>query len=214
MPGTNEPLFYRDSCLVTENGERSFPVQGRITDFLQDDAGNQKKGTDQLEFWESDIPNTRSCVHPVQVLFAEQRFAYLDKMINWRGIDNALDIGCGNGVGTLSLKKRVTNIFGLDMSKNLLSQLPDGVVGLRGDATRLPLKDKSVDFSMAWEIIHHIKDPLSVLTEMRRVTRKWMVIFEPNRWNPLQASLGYTVTQERFTLRNTRTYLQKLIQKF
>lgn len=213
VPGTNDSLTYLDNCFRSENGNVRFPVRGHVVDFLGDVWGEKGTSTSQLEYWESSEPGLRPHEHPVQIQFAEQRFEYLCRLINFEKVQIALDVGCGNGVGTVSLSRRVGMVFGLDMSAYLLSQLPDNIVGLRGDASRLPLHDKAVDLSMAWELVHHIEDPVPVFTEIGRVTKRWVVLFEPNRWNPLQAGFSFVVSQERLGLRNTRSFLADMLEK-
>jgi len=213
VPGTNNPLFYLGDSFQSKDGAFKFAIHGHVVDFIGEASGEKGGATSQLEYWESSEPGLRLSSHSVQVQFAEQRLEYLSRFISFDDVQSALDIGCGNGVGTVSLSHRVNIVFGLDMSGYLLNQMPDNIVGVRGDASRLPLRDKAVDFSMAWELIHHIEEPAAVLLEIRRVTRKWIVLFEPNRWNPLQAGFSLAVSEERLGLRNTRTYLVNLMGK-
>ena len=212
-PGTNNQLFFSDDSFKTEDGSCKFPVRGHTVDFLGGASGENTETTSQLEYWESAEPGLRPANHPVQIQFAEQRFEYLSRFIPFEDVRSALDIGCGNGVGTIGLHRRVNTVFGLDMSAYLLEQMPDDIIGLRADASRLPLRDKAVDMSMSWEMIHHIAEPAGIFHEMRRVTRKWVVLFEPNRWNPLQAGFSLAVSKERLGLRNTRAYLINLMEK-
>lgn len=212
-PGTNNRLFFSDGSFKNEDGSCKFPVRGHIVDFLGSASGENTETTSQLEYWESPEPGLRLANHPVQIQFAEQRFKYLSRFIPFDDVQSALDIGCGNGVGTISLHRRVKTVFGLDMSAYLLRRMPDSIIGIRADASRLPLLDKAVDLSMSWELIHHIIEPAGVFREMRRVTRKWVVLFEPNRWNPLQAAFSLAVSKERLGLRNTRAYLMNLMEK-
>jgi SAM-dependent methyltransferase len=213
VPGTNNTLSHSDGSFQAENSALKFPVHGHIVDFTGGASTKKAGSTSQLDYWESSKPGLRLPNHPVQVQFAEQRFQYLSRFIPFQDVQSGLDVGCGNGVGTISLNRRVDVVFGLDMSKYLLNQMPDNIVGIRGDASRLPLRDKAVDMSMAWELIHHIEDPVAVFLEMRRVTRRWIVVFEPNRWNPLQAGFSLAVSKERLGLRNTRSYLMNIMAK-
>jgi ubiquinone/menaquinone biosynthesis C-methylase UbiE len=95
----------------------------------------------------------------------------------------------------------------------MFEQMPDDIIGLRADASRLPPCDKVVDLSMSWELIHHIIESAGVFREMRRVTRKLVILFKPNRWNLLQAGFSLAVSKERLGLRNTRIYLTNMIQR-
>lgn len=213
VPGTNDPLIYSEGDFRSADGGSRFTVNGHVVDFLGETAGDESGSTAQMDYWESSKPGLRAAEHFVQTLFAEQRFEYISRFVQFDDVSDALDIGCGNGVGTVSLKRRVDTVFGLDMSAYLLWQMPGDIVGIRGDASRLPLRDNSVDLAMAWEIIHHIIDPVPVLAEMRRVSRKWVVLFDPNRWNPLQAGFSLVVSKERLGLRNTRRYLTKIMDQ-
>lgn len=213
VPGTNNTLSYSDGSFQAENSALKFPVHGHIVDFTGGASTKKAGSTSQLDYWESSKPGLRLPNHPVQVQFAEQRFQYLSRFIPFQDVQSSLDVGCGNGVGTISLNRRVDVVFGLDASGYLLNQMPDNIVGIQADASRLPLRDKAVDLSMAWELIHHIENPVPVLLEMCRVTRRWVVLFEPNRWNPLQAGFSLAVSKERLGLRNTRSYLTNIMAK-
>ena len=213
VPGTNNTLSYSDGSFQAENSALKFPVHGHIVDFTGGASTKKAGSTSQMDYWESSKPGLRLPNHPAQVQFAEQRFQYLSRFIPFQDVQSSLDVGCGNGVGTISLNRRVDVVFGLDMSWYLLNQMPDNIVGIRGDASRLPLQVKAVDLSMAWELMLHIENPVPVLLEMCSVTRRWVVLFEPNRWNPLQAGFSLAVSKERLGLRNTRSYLTNIMAK-
>ena len=212
IPGTSINLTYENNALVNQTEKFSLPVENNYVNFLPDKKCSSGDSLSQLDYWESSMPNLRPPDHPVQTQFSEQRFNYLEQIIAFNQIQSAIDIGCGNGVGTVSLKKRVRDVIGLDMSGYLLKQMPNDIAAVRADATKLPLKDKSVDLSMAWELIHHIPHPENVFHEISRVTKKWVVIFEPNRWNPLQSSFSLLVSKERLGLRNTRSFLENYMK--
>jgi SAM-dependent methyltransferase len=204
QPGTN--------VLIDTSQIQRLVCLDKILDFLVN-SESDSSSIEQLGYWESKEPNLRPPGHIVQVLFAEQRFKFLEHYIDFSQVQSALDVGCGNGVGTLSLKKRVPTVFGLDISSYLLKQVPDGIFTIRGDATNLPFKDKSLDFTMAWELIHHIPEPSPVFEELKRITKKWIVIFEPNRLNPLQAAFSCVVKKERLGLRNSKQFLFGLAEE-
>lgn len=52
---------------------------------------------------------------------------------------------------------------------------------VRGDAHHLPFKDKSFDTVCLAEILEHVRDPVRVLSEARRVG-KLVLITVPNEW--------------------------------
>ncbi len=81
------------------------------------------------------------------------------------------------------------------------------------DAENLPLKDNSYDLVYTWEVLHHVPNPQSAVNEMARVSKKYVVIFEPNRNNLFQLLFGLLTKQERGTLRSSKRYLKKLCKK-
>jgi ubiquinone/menaquinone biosynthesis C-methylase UbiE len=50
-----------------------------------------------------------------------------------------LDVGCGTAVTTRRLADRVERIVGLDISREMLRQAPDGTVVVQADSAALPL---------------------------------------------------------------------------
>ena len=50
--------------------------------------------------------------------------------------------------------------------------------------------------------MHHVQHPTTVLREMHRVSRKYVVVLEPNRYNPLMFGFSIVVPAERGGLRS------------
>jgi ubiquinone/menaquinone biosynthesis C-methylase UbiE len=92
---------------------------------------------------------------------------------------NVLDVGTGTGFIAAGLAPRVGRVIAIDNSPAMLNvargnlaQLQIGNVELRrGDLTRLPLDDDSVDAAVANMVLHHAEDPAGMVTEMARVVR-------------------------------------------
>jgi hypothetical protein len=64
-----------------------------------------------------------------------------------------------------------------------------------------------------WELLHHLKEPAQAVREMSRVSKRYVVIFEPNRANVLQFLFGLANRQERGTLRSSKAYLETLARQ-
>jgi SAM-dependent methyltransferase len=62
-------------------------------------------------------------------------------------------------------------------------------------------------------LLHHVEDPGRVLSEMRRVSRKYVVVMEPNRGNPLMWLFSALVREERAALKFSLSYLEDLLEK-
>jgi SAM-dependent methyltransferase len=112
--------------------------------------------------------------------------------------ETVCDVGCGNGMYLAELARRgfTGRVLGLDMSTGMLAATrerldavgaarvlgaansagqtgpPAGAVGLlAGDASALPLRDGTIDLTLALHMLYHVPDPSRALLELRRVTR-------------------------------------------
>jgi ubiquinone/menaquinone biosynthesis C-methylase UbiE len=95
--------------------------------------------------------------------------------------DRVLDIGAGTGLLSLAAAPRVRHVSALDISPAMCRQLEaklatlpaDNVEVLVGDATALPLADRSADVVLSNYCFHHVSDADKrvALEEIRRVLR-------------------------------------------
>lgn len=93
---------------------------------------------------------------------------------------SALDVGCGSGLLTEELARRLgpASVAGIDPSP-LLEACRERVPGadLRsGSAEQLPWADDSFDAALAQLVIHFMSDPAAGLREMARVVRPGRVV--------------------------------------
>ena len=106
-------------------------------------------------------------------------------------------------------------LFGLSTAETaMLNEVPmrgEGTV-VRGDILSLPLPDASVDLAYCWEVLHHLSDPEAAIREMARVSRRFVVIVEPNRANPLQFAFGVIDRHHRWQLKFSLAYLRRLMR--
>ena len=93
--------------------------------------------------------------------------------------ENVLDIGCGNGVVSIKLKKELkVNLTGCDIINYVSHDIPFVKMQKTG---KLPFKDKMFDVAMFNDVLHHtskVNQP-SLLREAMRVAKR-VVIFEVN----------------------------------
>jgi SAM-dependent methyltransferase/uncharacterized protein YbaR (Trm112 family) len=100
-------------------------------------------------------------------------------------LETIVDIGGGQG-GTLSAFResfRPAHAFLVDLDPDWLevARLRDPATEVvRGDATRLPFADQSVDLLVTTATLEHIPDWRSALREFRRVARQGLVCYGPN----------------------------------
>jgi len=168
----------------------------------------------EKDFWE-DAKNIgeikRSPSHPVVKFFSNQRIEYIKKFLDFNSISSALDIGCGTGFSSYYFPTSL-KLVGLDFSyRNLaLNPLKNKT---QASAYSLPFQDNSFDLVYGWDFLHHLESPEKSVLEMSRITRKYIVLFEPNRNNPIQFFYGLLNSQERGTLEFNQKKLLKLIEK-
>lgn len=82
-----------------------------------------------------------------------------------------LDIGCGYG-GTLHLLQGYGyRAVGIDLSYNLLTKNKEKVFTAQADGHQIPLPNNSVDGVFVECVLSVVQDPVSVLTQIRRVLK-------------------------------------------
>ena len=97
-----------------------------------------------------------------------------------------LDCGCGPGTITLGLAQAVApgQVVGIDIEPRVIERAgtlgqEQGISNIRfqvGNAYELPFSDGSFDASFASALLHHLKQPIDALKDMRRVLKPGGVI--------------------------------------
>lgn len=87
-----------------------------------------------------------------------------------------LDVGCGPGALTSELVRRVgaASVAAVDPSEPFVAAARErhpGVDVRRASADALPFADRTFDATLAQLVVHFMKDPVTGVAEMRRVTR-------------------------------------------
>lgn len=131
------------------------------------------------------------------------KLQYIGKAVPLNGNTTLLDIGCGNGIYSYHFAQLCGKVTGIDSSRNMLSENPCANVA-QGDAEHLPFAANSFDVAFEANLLHHVNDRAKVVQEMARVSRRWVILIEPNRYNPLMLAFGLLVPAERGLLTSTR----------
>ncbi len=145
--------------------------------------------------------------------FVKQRLDYLKAKLVFSSLTSAFDVGCGDGFATYYFDKEIPNVEAGDASQLLLdiNPIPKERKKLI-DAEKMEIADNTYDLVYAWEVMHHLNDPKKAVAEMVRISKKYVVIFEPNRDHLLQFAFGLAVKHERGILRSTKDYLLGLTE--
>lgn len=160
------------------------------------------------EFWDAG-GLYRASDHPVGGLFARQRIAYLLARDLLAGVRTLLDVGAGNGLSSRYFPSAI-HVVACDAAAGMLRQNPQRD-RVRCSATRLPFADRSFDAATCWELLHHLDEPAQAVAEMLRVSRRRVLLFEPNRIHPGHLVLGLTRASERRSLRFSPGHLRRIV---
>jgi SAM-dependent methyltransferase len=103
-------------------------------------------------------------------------------------------------------------VVGLDLSPHMLALNPHPC-RIQSSATVLPFGDRSFDVVFEANLLHHVDNPQKVLRELCRCSARYLMLIEPNRWNPLMLGFGLLVRAERGLLLSSRRTLVRLTEK-
>jgi len=107
-------------------------------------------------------------------------YRQIREMVGKGGI---LDVGCGDGKVAAAFRTPDRPVQLIDVVNYNATALPFQLY----DGRNIPFPDKSFDYSFLITVLHHCDDPLQVLREAKRVTRKRIIVEEsvylnePNR---------------------------------
>jgi SAM-dependent methyltransferase len=102
------------------------------------------------------------------------------------------DIGCGDGIIDLGLmhRARPARLVGFDIrrtdeahlldvarAEGVADQLPDGLEFVESQPVRLPCEDASFDVAVSWSAFEHVREPVGLAREIRRILRPHGVLF-------------------------------------
>lgn len=113
-----------------------------------------------------------------QARFLEHR---VFEKVDFSKVNSLLELGCGVGAQTEILLKRFSHISILAVDLNPLqiaaAHQNERVQFLKGDATQLPLEAQSFDGVFICWFLEHVREPLLVLQEAKRLLKKGGVLF-------------------------------------
>jgi ubiquinone/menaquinone biosynthesis C-methylase UbiE len=146
----------------------------------------------------------RGPMHPVVSAYADPKVQFVGQYVPLQG--KMLDVGCGNGIFTLRFANAGASVTGLDYSRHVLGQNVHPRL-VRGEATSLPFPDGSFEVVFEANVLHHVPDRERVIREMARASSKYVVLLEPNRYNPIMFGFALMVRAERGVLKSCMSRL-------
>ena len=101
-----------------------------------------------------------------------ERRHLLAKAISGLAPGRAIDIGAAGGGNTRVLRRHGWHAVALEYgAEGAEVAHRRGLATLRGDATRLPLADQSLDLVVAFDVLEHLHDDDGAVAEVRRVLK-------------------------------------------
>lgn len=95
---------------------------------------------------------------------------------------NSIDVGCGTGRSMQWLKEFGFNPIGIDCSKSAVNRCKSlGLDVLLADAYKTTFKDREFDLVVSAGVIEHFKDFQPIIDEMCRISKKYILLVQPNR---------------------------------
>lgn len=146
--------------------------------------------------------------HPVIQAFSLPKYQWIKQQLE---LENkiVLDVGSGNGYFAQHFNKDC-QLTALDLSANQLQYNPARNKNI-GSAYELPYNDNSFDIVFTSNLLHHLDEPEKAVKEMQRVSKKYVVISEPNRNNPMIFLGALCIPHERRAVYSSKKFLSRII---
>lgn len=145
--------------------------------------------------------------HPIVAAFVAPKLQYLKDRVRLGTSAKILDMGCGTGVFTHYLSGFGCTV-GSDLSRIMLGRNPHPRL-VQCDAAATPFRSGQFDMVFEANLLHHVEEPVKILQEMARVSRRFVVTLEPNMWNPFMFMNCLLIPHERKALRFTGGFMRR-----
>jgi 2-polyprenyl-3-methyl-5-hydroxy-6-metoxy-1,4-benzoquinol methylase len=128
----------------------------------------------------------------------------LDELVDRAAPASVLDVGCGEGVLSLTWASRpgVERVVGIDLEDPKLeaewASRTHAQLEFRAmRAEQLRFADDEFDLAAATEVLEHVPEPERVLSEMARVARRYLLVSVPREplWRALNVARGAYVRE-------------------
>lgn len=161
----------------------------------------------QSIYWENQRKR-RAPDDPIVTAFVQPKIDFMLQHMHLPVHARILDVGCGNGYFTHHLQ-RYGMAVGIDYARAMLAMHPGSQLA-QASVFALPFDAASFDLVFCSNLLHHVANPIAAVAEMQRVSRRYVVLHEPNRYNPAMLALGVLKPEERQLLQFTRQYVRSL----
>jgi ubiquinone/menaquinone biosynthesis C-methylase UbiE len=124
--------------------------------------------------------------NPLLRLVMGKFYRDLNELIKETKARSILDVGCGEGFVTNSIKMSNKNarIEGIDIDQDKINYARKNFPKIKftlGSIYSIPKPNSSYELVVATEVLEHLKDPVSAIDEMKRVSSKYLLISVPRQ---------------------------------
>jgi 2-polyprenyl-3-methyl-5-hydroxy-6-metoxy-1,4-benzoquinol methylase len=123
--------------------------------------------------------------NPIKKFFIGRFQREILNLVKLTQAGQVLDIGCGEGYLLKFLNDQIKgwHLEGFDISEELVNRARQRVLGVNlsvRDIYNCGYQDASFDLVLSTEVLEHLEDPQRALNEIRRLTKKWVILSVPN----------------------------------
>lgn len=122
--------------------------------------------------------------NPVVKVLMKNFHRVLNMLIAETGVKTVIDVGCGEG-HTTKIVKDMNNveIEGIEVGASALEKAKNLYPGInfeQGSIYEIKKEDDKYELALSTEVLEHLDEPLKGLNELKRVSRKYVIITVPN----------------------------------
>ncbi len=162
-------------------------------------------------YWKTERKKYCSPTSELAFLFVDSKIKYMQRYINFDEDTSILEVGAGTGIFMYHFSKLSKKVIGVDLSEQLLKQSSCCKTLICGDAFSLPFKNKTFDLAFSSCLLHHVNNPELAVRELARVSKKYVILCEPNRNNPAMFIFNAIFRHERGGLKFSKNYVKKIL---
>jgi ubiquinone/menaquinone biosynthesis C-methylase UbiE len=115
------------------------------------------------------------------------RTALVESLLPREPLNSLLDAGCGDGFQCQRFSGRFQHVVGCDISlarAQFAQQHSPGAKFLSASLSSLPFRSHTFDVITLCEVLEHMEEPVTVLRELARVSRRYVLITVPYKQKP------------------------------
>ena len=178
-PFSEEPLIYNPSDSTFQNKTSAYQTKENVCIFINKNKLNDEQSK-YIEHYQNDgevfdysISNSSKSIVREEIRLQQVIASY----INVKPNITILDIGCGNGWVAKEFVKKGCNVISVDISlantSRIKKEVPDdNHIAIVADVYNLPIKENSVDYIIASEIMEHVVNPELFIDTLYKILNK------------------------------------------